>query len=162
MLNCPVGLGSLYPSRVLALRDLRTALGRDETTGDRPGNHSWIGLTLGLVVLDTLTGPGTKDVGKKWLRLLTDHGIHERDADAIYKLRCSMVHGYGIPLLGDGRNVQLTAYQHGYAVDTESPDVISVSVPVFCRCLVERVAYEAGDQWDETLIDTRARNLRRA
>lgn len=160
MLDCPLGPGSQYPSRVLALRDLRTANGRDETTGAGHGNSSWIALTLGMIVLDTLTGPRTDGVGEKWKTLLTTHNVGPQDAALIYKLRCSVLHGYGIPKLSEARRLQLTDDQTGYAIDTFTKGVVSVSVPVFCRCLVERIAFEAGDQWDQTLIDTRAPNLR--
>jgi hypothetical protein len=55
-LICGVRPSGLYPSLVLAVRDMRTANGRDEETGAGVGNHSWIALALGMVVLDTLSG----------------------------------------------------------------------------------------------------------
>jgi hypothetical protein len=51
MLQTTVRDSGLHPSLVLALRDMRTANGRDATTGEREGNDSWIGLCLGMVVL---------------------------------------------------------------------------------------------------------------
>lgn len=161
MLQCQLEFRSVYSSLVLALRDMRTANGRDETTGAGLGNSSWIGLAIGMAVLDTLTGPGTKNVGAKWRRLLTEHGVNKSDADDIYLLRCSILHGYYIPKLSEGRRLQLVGDQHVHAVDTRIGNLVCVSVPVFCRCLVERIALEAQDDWDETLIDTDSADLRR-
>lgn len=141
---------------------MRTANGREPQTGAGHDSGSWIGLAIGMVVLDTLT-PESEPVGQRWERLLTSHGITEGDARAIYKLRCSLVHGYYLPeprLIG-GRSMQLTADRDTYAVDTETEGLVSVSVPVFTRCLVERIAFEARDEWDETLIDTDALDKRR-
>jgi hypothetical protein len=55
MRQCPVKPKGVYQSRVLAMRDMRTASGRDAESDDGEGNGSWIGLALGLMVLDTLT-----------------------------------------------------------------------------------------------------------
>lgn len=139
---------------------MRTAHGRHDVTGAGPGNQSWVGLAIGMVMLDTLREPGLRAVEEKWVRLLTSHGISETDAKVIYLLRCSLLHGYYVPKLGAGRSLQLTDDQNVYAVDTETQGLVSVSVPVFCRCLVERIASEAKDDWDDTLIDTDALDLR--
>jgi hypothetical protein len=56
MLHCPLRQTHLYPTLVLALRNMRSANGRDPTTGDGDGNDSWIGLIIGMIVLDTLSG----------------------------------------------------------------------------------------------------------
>jgi hypothetical protein len=166
MLKTPVRDSSLHPSLVLALRDMRMANGRDATTGEREGNESWIGLCLGMVVLDSLskyTAGGSDQV--RWTSLLKRHGISADDANTIFRLRCSLLHGYSLPkpeVVG-GRRVLLTANQDGYAVDAwtgrtdhgDPAELILVSVPVFCGCLVERIAAEAPDDWDDALIDTR-------
>ncbi len=41
-----------------------------------------------------------------------------------------------------------------YALDTNDDGIARVSVPVFCGRLVERIAAEALDGWDDALIDT--------
>lgn len=154
MLHCPLRPTSLYPTLVLALRDMRAAHGRDEVTGAGEGTPSWIGLTLGMVVLDTLTGD-TMDVGKRWKQLLARHGITKDDACLIYALRNSMLHGYGLPSTQriGGRKVLLTSRLQGFAIETSQPDTADVSVPLFCSLLVERIAAEAPDDWDVTSID---------
>jgi hypothetical protein len=53
-----------------------------------------------------------------------------------------------------GRTVLLTSDPSRYAVDTSKRGRALVSVPVFCGYLVERIALEAYDQWDVTLLDT--------
>ena len=160
MLQCPVGSTTIYPSLVLALRDMRTANGRNPVTGDGAGNESWIGLSLGMVVLDTLT-PASEPVGQRWRRLLTDHGIDDEDGDAtiIYALRNSLLHGYGLPKPEDAgnRRVGLTAAQEGWAVDTRVNGEARVSVPLFCGRLIERIVAEAPRNWDTSLIDTNYR-----
>ncbi|WNV84724.1 hypothetical protein [Umezawaea sp. Da 62-37] len=55
---CTTRPGTGYLPIELALRDMRTANGRDPDTGDGTGNESWIGLCLGMIVLDTLSGTG--------------------------------------------------------------------------------------------------------
>jgi len=154
-LQCSLNTTNLYPSLVLALRDLRTAGGRDPDTGSGSGNDSWIGLSLGMIVLDSLSGDGRTNVGERWIRLLTTHGVSDNDAGYIYALRNSLLHGYGLPRPDelDGRMMALTPDPSAYAVDTSQPDRILVSVPVFCGHLVERIALEAHDNWDTSLID---------
>src|ERR1044071_2135520 len=88
MVQCELRASNLYPSLVLALRDMRQANGRDLVTGDGEGNESWIGLSLGMVILDTLSG-SSHPVGARWELLLTTHGITQEDAGIIYRLRCS-------------------------------------------------------------------------
>ena len=160
MIQCPAGATSVHSSLTLGLRDMRTAHGRHAETGEGAGSRSWMGLVVGMAILDTLTGPGKRNVGAKWLRLLTSHHIDRADAEAIYKLRCSLLHGYHLPKLAGGIKMQLTDDQDTYALDTTTPHVVSVSVPVFCRCLVERIAFKAQSEWDETLIDTDSLDLR--
>jgi hypothetical protein len=58
MLTCPVRPERRYISRDLALRDMRTANERDPESGAGDGNRSWIGLSLAMIVLDSLSGPG--------------------------------------------------------------------------------------------------------
>jgi hypothetical protein len=155
MLRCELRDSNLYPTLVLALRDMREANGREETTGAGVGNRSWIGLSLGMVVLDTLSGDDPK-VGARWERLLTAHGVSTDDARIIYKLRCSLLHGYGLPQPKDvlGRKVVITPDRDAYALDTSKDGLAVVSVPAFCGCLVERIVAEAPDDWDISLIDT--------
>jgi hypothetical protein len=155
MLRCELRDSYLYPSLVLALRDMRDANGRDPTTGTGDGNRSWIGLSLAMIVLDTLSGDDG-NVGDRWRSLLTNHGISEHDADIVYALRCSLLHGYGPPMpeKSRGRKVLLTNDCAAYALDTFQPGRALVSVPVFCGRLVERIAAEAPSGWDDSLIDT--------
>ncbi|HJP78026.1 MAG TPA: hypothetical protein VJ914_27385 [Pseudonocardiaceae bacterium] len=156
MLRCELRASNLYPTLVLALRDLRSANGRDETTGDGDGNASWTALTVGMIVLDTLSGDSRRDVSKRWTRLLTSHDIVGPDASLIYALRCSLLHGYGLPKPADidDRRLLLTDDTTGYALDTERPGIATLSVPVFCSHLVERLANQAETSWDTSLIDT--------
>jgi hypothetical protein len=157
MLQCPLSESNLYPTLVLALRDMRQANGRDPETGTGDGNESWIGLSLAMIVLDTLSGP-SDGVGGRWRRLLTRHEISGDDADIIYALRCSLLHGYGFPHPDNahGRRVYLTPYRDACAVDTSATGRALVSVPVFCGRLVERIAAEAPSDWDTSTIDTDA------
>lgn len=96
MLRCDLNEANVYPTLFLALRDMRTANGRDETTGAGRGNESWMGLSIAMTVLDTLTS-GNEPVGQRWESLLTSHGVDPADAKLIYALRCSLLHGYGPP-----------------------------------------------------------------
>jgi hypothetical protein len=141
----------LYPTLVLALRDMRCANGRDPTTGDGDGNDSWIGLIIGMTVPDTLSGEGDADkVKKRWVRLLTDHGVSAEDAKIIYALRCSLLHGYGLPTAEKacGRRVVLSSDRDGQPIDTSKDGLAVLSVRAFCKELVERIAAEAPDDWD--------------
>ncbi|MDQ7808389.1 hypothetical protein Q5425_32040 [Amycolatopsis sp. A133] len=155
MLRCDLNTTNTYSSLTLALRDMRTANGRDPATGAGVGNESWIGLSLGMIVLDTLSGSNT-DVGARFRGLLTDHDVEEGDARYVYKFRCSLLHGYGIPKPAsvDGRRLIASPEVNAYAVDTSHPDRIVVSVPAFCGRLVERIAYTAPQRWDTALINT--------
>jgi hypothetical protein len=155
-LHCPLQPTNLYPTLVLALRDMRTAHGRDKETGAGEGNPSWIGLALGMIVLDTLSG-ATEGVRERWERLLTHHGVAKDDADLIYDLRCSLLHGYGFPPSKQtgGRSVVLTPRLTGFAIDTSGP-AIDISVPLFCSLLVERIAAEAPNDWDVASINVNA------
>ena len=154
--RCPVRKSHKYPTLHLALRDFRTSNGRNPVTGAGTGNESWIALTLGMVVLDTLTSEDA-GVGARWLQLLTGHGIGEPDAEVIYRLRCSVLHGYGLPAstrpeLG-GRQLVATDEQNAYALEEREKEW-RLSVPVFCSRLVERIAFEARNDWDVKLLDT--------
>jgi hypothetical protein len=80
MLRCDLRSSNLYPSLILALRDMRDANGRDPATGDGDGNESWIGLTLGMIVLDTLSGEQNEKPGPRWRRLLIGNGVLAHDA----------------------------------------------------------------------------------
>jgi hypothetical protein len=155
MLRCELRDSRLYPSLVLALRDMREANGRDPTTGTGDGNRSWIGLSLAMIVLDTLSGDDG-NVGDRWRSLLTNHKISEHDAEIMYALRCSLLHGYGPPKpeRSCGRKVLLTNDHAAYALDTSQSGRALISVPVFCGRLVERIAAEAPGGWDDSLIDT--------
>ncbi|MHB8539134.1 MAG: hypothetical protein ACYDCS_14120 [Candidatus Dormibacteria bacterium] len=86
MLACPVRPEHLNIPRDLALRDMRTANGRERETADRDGNDSWIGLSLAMIVLDSISGPD-RNVRRRWMRLLTGHEILSSDAKIIYELR---------------------------------------------------------------------------
>lgn len=158
MLQCEVDASGLYPSLVLALRDMRQANGRDLVSGAGEGNESWIGLSLGMIVLDTLSG-SAEGVWDRWKLLLTSHGITPEDAKIIYKLRCSVMHGYGLPKPSAvaGRPLLLTSDAVAFAVDTSVAGRASVSVPVFCGRLVERIAAAAPQNWDTSLINTDVR-----
>jgi hypothetical protein len=60
MIRCEPRVSNLYRPIELALRDMREANNRDRTTGAGAGNRSWIGLSLGMIVLDTLSGNDPK------------------------------------------------------------------------------------------------------
>ncbi len=109
-----------------------------------------------MTVLDTLTS-GSEPVGQRWVNLLTRHGVTEADAELIYALRCSLLHGYGPPKPSagtDNRIVLLTDDRFTFAVDTSPDGVALVSVPIFCGRLVERISCAAWRGWDQTLVDT--------
>lgn len=80
MLRCPITGSNLYPTLVAALRDMRHANGRDPTTGEGVGSRSWIGLSIAMIVLDTLTRED-EGVADRWKRLLTAHEVSEENAD---------------------------------------------------------------------------------
>lgn len=154
-LPCPLTpASSVYSSVFLALRDMRTANGRDEDSGARVGNDSLIGLCLGMVVLDSLTSES--GVGKRWRSLLTSHDVSAEDADVIYAVRNSVLHGYGPPKPEKvrGRRVVFTGNLDACALDTDRADLAMLSVPVFCGSLVERVAAATPESWDMSLVDT--------
>jgi hypothetical protein len=155
MIQCNLNSSNVYTSLELALRDMRKAGGRDLATGAGVGNESWIGLSLAMVVLDTLSG-SSNDVGARWERLLTSHGISAEDARIIYKLRCSLLHGYGLPKPStiNGRTLLVTPDPGAFALDTSEPGQARVSVPAFCGRLTERIAAEAPGDWDTSLINT--------
>lgn len=157
-LECPLTSSNLYITLRLALRDMRDACGRDAVTGAGDGNASWIGLTMGMIVLDTLTGSSGK-TADRWKHLLTSNGVSKGDAKIIYMMRCSLLHGYGPPKSSDvgGRRMFLTPDPTAFALDTSSDGLALLSVPVFCGYLVERLVTEAKDDWDKSLIDTNFR-----
>jgi hypothetical protein len=154
-LRCEVQDSNLYPTLLLALRDMREANGRDLVTGEGDGNASWIGLSLAMIVLDTLSG-SSRRVGERWKRMLVEHRISEDDADIIYAFRCSLLHGYGPPKPGaiGERKLLLTDDRAAFALDTSRSDLVWLSVPVFCGHLVERIAAEKPDGWDTSMIST--------
>ena len=83
----------------------------------------------------------------------------EDDALVSYALRCSILHGYGPPKASaypdmKGRRLLLTRDAAAPAINTDHPGLVWVSVPAFCGRLVERIAFEARDRWDGTLVDT--------
>ena len=108
-----------------------------------------------MIVLDTLTGRRTL-VGRRWHDLLSRHGVSYDDAKVVYALRCSLLHGYGLPKLSEtgGRKVLLSADRHACALDTSTHGEALLSIPVFCGELVERIAYEAPRDWDVSEINT--------
>jgi hypothetical protein len=136
---------------------MRTANERDPETGTGDGSRSWIGLSLAMIVLDSLSGPGRNDVRRRWMRLLTRHEILSSDATIIYELRCSVLHGYGLPRPAEtfGRAVVLSNSMNRYALETDDEGIARLSVPAFCGRLVERIASEAVDGWDYSLIAIR-------
>ncbi len=156
MLHCELRSSNLYPALVLALRDMRKANGRDEATGAGEGNESWIGLSLAMIVLDTLSGDYGDD-RSRWEKLLKTRGLSKEDATIIFKLRCSLLHGYYPPNPEHtyGRKLLLTDDRAAHALDTSRDGLALVSVPVFCGRLVERVAIEVPNNWDVSLINTR-------
>jgi|GEM_PF-5231011 len=99
--------------------------------------------------------------------LVDRRGLPEEDAKISYKLRCSLLHGHGVPKPNDvsdpgggsDRKLVLTDAQEGFAVDTTRTGFISVSVPLFCGRLVERIVAEAPDDWDVASINTDYRYL---
>jgi hypothetical protein len=102
---------------------------------------------------------GWEERSPPWEDLLTNkHGLPRKDATIIYKLRCSLLHGYYLPHPDkdiDYRTVLLTPYHDAYALDTSQPGLALVSVPVFCGRLVERIVATALlDEWDTKLINT--------
>lgn len=156
MLRCDLTPSNVYPTLVLAIRDMRSAHGRNLETGDGAGGPSWIGVVLGMIVLDTLSGePQGIGVGTRFKGLLTSHDVSEDDATFVYALRNSLLHGYGLPKPSkvENKRTVLTADTDGYAIDSSQADVVIVSVPAFCSRLVERIAFEAKDEWDHGLID---------
>jgi hypothetical protein len=156
MLHCPLDDNgpSLYPTLRLALRDMRQVGGRDPINGSGTHNWSWAGLALGMIVLDTLSGD-VRGVGHHFRALLIDRGITETDAEILWALRCSLLHGYGLPHLRD-RRMFATREVDAYALDTSHIGLALLSVPVFCGRLVERIVSEMPDRWDVTLLDTDA------
>jgi len=94
----------------------------------------------------------------RWRRLPTDE-VSEHDAEIVYALRCSLLHGYGPPKQDKscGRRVLLTNDRTAYALDTSYDGVALLSVPVLCGRLVERIAAEASGNWDGSLINTNYR-----
>jgi hypothetical protein len=156
MLQCPLRDSNLYPTLVLAMRDMRTAHGRDETTGAGDGAASWPGLTVGMIVLDTLSGTATP-VQARWMNFLKSNGISEHDAKIIYATRNAILHGYGPPTdlnKTGGRRVLFTDDTAAYAVDTSTTGLARISVPVFCSRLVERIAVSVPDSWDVSEVNT--------
>jgi hypothetical protein len=137
---------------------MRHANGRDPVTGLGEGNESWIGLSIAMIVLDTLSGSAPK-VWARWKQLLTTHGVSEEDAKTLYSLRCSLLHGYGPPKPKEahGRTLLLTSDPTAFALDTSQDRCALLSVPVFCGHLVERIVTAAHDDWDGSLIDTNYR-----
>ena len=156
-LRCPLNDQMLYSPILLALRDLRTANGRDPETGDGRANESWIALSVGMVVLDSLT-PSDQQVGERWVELLTVHEIDADDALIVYAIRNALLHGYGIPKPEKalGRRVIMTPDPLAPALDTDTLGVARLSVPVFCSHLVERIALQGRSRWDTSMIWTGA------
>lgn len=156
MLNCSLQSTGVYPSLVLALRDMREVNGRDPVTGTGQGNGSWVGLSIGMTILDTLSGDSRNDVRGRWERFLTSHGISKKDAHVIYMLRNSLLHGYGVPKPSEiyKRRLLLTDDATAFAVDTRQDSLVNVSVPVFCGNLVECISAQSPQGWDTSLIDT--------
>lgn len=158
---CPPDPTGRPSTLYLALRDLRAANSRHPETGRGVGNESWVALTLAMIVLDTLAGEPDEHVsqqGKNWRQLLIDHQVERADAEIAYALRCSLLHGYGIPRQGapwtNGRRILLTPGTYdSYAIDTRRKGLALISVPIFCSRLTERIAYEAQGQWDVSLVD---------
>jgi len=150
--HCVLRPGTGYLPLELALRDMRTVNGRDPDTGDGPGNDSWTGLCLGMIVLDTLSGTN-ESVGKRFTRLLTEHGIDPEDANDLSSVRNSLLHGYGPPKPSSvrERRIEFTDSTTAYAYDTHDPHRAWLSVPVFCGHLVERITAAVPERWDVSL-----------
>jgi len=160
MLKCELSSVHQYATLTLALRDMREINGRDPVTGVGEGNDKWPGMTLGMIVIDTLSGdPSTGSAQSRWLALLKANHVPEVDALVLYRVRNALLHGYGIPKKTDprlgGREVFLSGDTKGFAVDTSATGRAVVSVPVFCGRLVERVAASVPSSWDITEIDVR-------
>ena len=75
----------------------------------------------------------------------------------IYRLRCSVLHGYGLPASSRPE----LHYRHLVATDEPKAHALEerekewrLSVPVFYSRLVERIAFEARNDWDVKLLDT--------
>lgn len=157
MRSCDLDTTHVYSNLFLALRDMRSANGRCPTTGAGDGNDSWIGLALGMIVLDILATDDPKDkVGDRFRLLLTNHRVNKDDAAYIYEFRCSLHHAYGLPEPGaiGNRNLFVTPAVGAYAVDTSRAGRLEISVPAFCGRLVERIAYEAPEPRAMGLINT--------
>ncbi len=133
---------------------MRQAGDRDPVDGSGTHNWWWAGLTLGMIVLDTLSGDA-RGAGQRFRALLIDRGITETDAQLLWTLRCSLLHGYGLPRLREWR-MFATREWDAYALDTSRMGLAVLSVPVFCGRLVERIVSEMPDRWDVTLLDTDA------
>ena len=155
MLRCELRGSHLYPRLELALRDMRQANDRDPTTGTGDGNESWIGLSLAMIVLDTLSGDDTM-----WV-------IDGAPADTYQPLAGRREDRVRTPLLPAARlraaeadeerrpeGIALPTTAPLTQLDTSRPGQALVSVPVFCGRLVERIAAEAPGDWDDSLIDT--------
>ncbi|MFI5615497.1 hypothetical protein [Amycolatopsis sp. NPDC051903] len=139
----------------LAMRDMRSAHGRDPETGEGPGSRSWIGVCLGMIVLDTLSGTSAP-AGRRFKRLLIEHGVDHDDATVLWIIRNSLLHGYGLPRPSDVRHrrVEVTGATDAFALDTGDARVVRLSAPVFCSHLVERIAASVPHRWDTSLIHT--------
>jgi hypothetical protein len=142
---------------------MRRANGRNPETGGGPGNESWVALVMAMIVLDTLAGEDLQTSGKSFRELLSTHRIARMDAEIIYAVRCSLLHGYGLPQSDNKwvhhRTVVLTPATNGaFALYTPNPGTSDqkkalLSVPIFCSYLTERIASEAFQSWDESLVD---------
>ncbi|MGW4488505.1 hypothetical protein ACWEOE_32250 [Amycolatopsis sp. NPDC004368] len=154
-LHCAPHPDRPYLSLELALRDMRSAHGRDPETGEGPGTRSWIGVCLGMIVLDTLSGTSVP-AGRRFKRLLVEHGVDHDDAVVLWIIRNSLLHGYGLPRPADVRHrqVEVTGETDTFALDTSDPRLVRLSAPVFCSQLVERVAASVPHRWDSSLIHT--------
>jgi len=110
-----------------------------------------------MVVIDSLT-PNDQRVGERWADLLTAFEIEEDDAKIIYAVRNALLHGYYLPKPEDalGRKVVMTPDRSAFALDTETPGIARLSVPVFCSHMVERIALQGRSRWDTSMIWTGA------
>ena len=78
----------------------------------------------------------------------------------VHALRCFLLHGYGPPKPENsyGRQLLLTEDRADYARWTpRSPAVHLWARPSSCGRLVERIAAEAPDDWNDSLINTNHR-----
>ncbi|GID29135.1 hypothetical protein [Paractinoplanes brasiliensis] len=109
-----------------------------------------------MVVLDTLTSTAD-DVNRRWVQLLTNHGVPDHDARVIYAVRNSILHGYGPPRpeKAENRTVRFIGDPAAHAVDTRTPRVALINVPAFCSRLVERIAAKSSTTWNTEELDTR-------